>query len=258
MNVDSDYVDAATVGHRSASGPTPAAPGAPHKKPAHKPPAKKPPARKPSRRHHHARKPHRPTQPSNPTGNGALVRVRGAHSVYRIVGGAPLLIRHWEDIGGRQPVRQLSVKRFHALRAVPVDGTLLYTITGTAYRIAGGFPFTLTEPGNRRSGAELIDLWDIRHLSNPKVHLHAVPSNGTVVQAAPSGNFWAFEHGRLFPSRHRQDAISIPDVDLGSWLFGCPAGGESSGGTGVGRSCWAGNGSPSGSHSGGGGLAADS
>lgn len=186
------------------------------------------------------------------------MEVRGTHTVYRIVGGAPLLVKYWEDIGGRHPVRQISRRRFDRLRAVPAAGTLVYTATGTAYRIAGGFPFTLTAPGTRSSGGLLIDLWDIRHLSNPEVHLHATPSDGTLVHAAPSGQFWTFENGHLFPSHHGARAVSVPAVDLKPWLSHCSRAEHRSdghsGGAGFGGSCSPGPGGPGTGNTGGGGV----
>ena len=250
MNVDSDYVDAATVGTASSS-PAPSGPPGSPKPPA---PRKKPPARKPGRRHHHSRWLRPTPQPAQATANGALVEVRGTHTVYRIVGGAPLLVKYWQDIGGRQPVRQISQGSFNSLRAVPANGTLIYTATGTVYRIAGGFPFVLNRPETGRSGAQLVDLWDIDHLFDPQVHLHAVPSDGTVIRAAPSGRFWAFENGHLFPARHTRDAVPVPGGDLGPWLPRCSAAQSGSGGAGLAGPCGARSDSLSSSGSGGGGL----
>lgn len=247
-NVDSDFVDADTVAAHS-TGRHSGSPG-PRKRPHPKPPGKR------HRHHHHSRWPRPTPQPAGQTANGALVEVRGTHTVYRIVGGAPVLVKHLEDIGGPQPVRQISRRRFQGLRAVPAGGSLVYTATGATYRIAGGFPFVLNRPGNRRAGAQLIDVWDINHLRDPEVHLHAVPSNGTVIRAAPSGGLWAFENGQRFPARHSAEAIPVPDTDLGPWPRGCAQSDGHSGGTGVGASCASGNGSSSGSSTGGGGVVA--
>jgi hypothetical protein len=257
MNVDSDFVDAATVGQHALSAPTPS--GAPGPHGGHPGSHRKPEHQKPGRSgkgHHHARWPRSTPQPTNPTADGALVQIRGTHAVYRIVGGAPLLVKYWADIGGRQPVRQISRRRFDALRAVPRDGSLIYTATGTVYRIAGGFPFVLTSSATRRSGAQLVDLWDLRHLSEPQVHLHAAPSNGTVIHAAPSGHFWTFENGHLFPASSSRTAVPVPTIDLGPWPRGCSGTGGPSGGSAFGTSCGRGDGTAPGGETGGGGLAA--
>jgi hypothetical protein len=253
MSVDSDYWDAGTVGRRASSTSTPSGPGpstAPRKHHHRRP------GRSGTGHHHHPRWPWGSPPPASPTGNGALVEIRGTHTVFTIVGGAPVLVKYWADIGGRRLVRQISRRRFEGLRAVPADGSLVYTATGTVYRIAGGFPFVLTRAETRRSGAQLIDVWDIRHLSDPSVHLHAAPSNGTVIRAAPSGRLWAFEDGHLFRAWDSRDAVAVPDSDLGPWLSRCPGTAGQSGGTRVSPSCRPGNDSPGGSDTGGGGVLA--
>ncbi len=256
MNVDSDYVDGATIGQHALSVPPPSGSPGPHAKPptSHK----KSPHSKHGGHHHHSRWPRPTPQPGSPTGNGALVEVRGSHTVYRIVGGAPVLVKYLSDIGGRQPVRQISRSSLRKLRSVPANGSVVYTATGTAYRIAGGFPFVLMSPADPGSGAQLIDLWDLNHLSEPQVHLKATPNDGTVVKVAPSGRLWAFEGGHAFPARHSRDAVPVPGTDLGPWLAGCTQAGHSSGGSGLGGACWPadGNGSPSGGNTGGSGLPA--
>jgi hypothetical protein len=218
MNVDGDYVDAGTVGAGSSGSSSPPPP-TPSPTPAPKP------------RHHHHHRP--PKAHGNPTANGAFVEVRGTGAVYRIVGGAPLLVRHWRDIGGPRRVHHISRRRFRGLRAVPADGSIAYTATGTAYVIVGGFPFALTSPAPRHSRAQLVDLWDFQHLSNPLVHLKPTPSDGTVVEGAPSAQYWLFENGQMMPAQKTGNAISVPDSDLATWLPGCTwSWGDCSGGAG--------------------------
>ncbi|HZU60399.1 MAG TPA: hypothetical protein VE983_05505, partial [Solirubrobacteraceae bacterium] len=116
--------------------------------------------------------------------------------------------------------------RFDELRAVPANGSVIYTATGTVYRIAGGFPFVLTRSLTDHSAGQLIDLWDLHHLSDPRVHLRAVPTSGTVIQAAPSGRFWIFRDDQLLPARRSPGATPVPHIDLSQWRHDCPEPGD--------------------------------
>ena len=56
--------------------------------------------------------------------DGTFVQVAGSTDVYRVAGGAPLLVTSWAPYGGPQPVTTLSAAQFAQLRAYPADGHL--------------------------------------------------------------------------------------------------------------------------------------
>ena len=112
--------------------------------------------------------------------NGTYVQVSGSPYFYEIVGGAPLLVNNWSDVGGVQPYTVITPQQFNALNPLPTDGTLIQTNTGGVYMIAGGAPLfvsSLALFGNQQP--LLVDEWNIDNIGNPLSRLNAVPSNGT-------------------------------------------------------------------------------
>ena len=79
-----------------------------------------------------------------PFSDGTFVQVSGKQAIYRIAGGAPLVVKDWTGLGGPQPYKVISERQFAALNKVPANGTFLnstwgapYSVTST-FRVAGG------------------------------------------------------------------------------------------------------------------------
>jgi hypothetical protein len=160
--------------------------------------------------------------PAPTLADGDLIEIAGSGSVYRLVGGAPLFVRFWQDIGGPQPVITVSAAQFATLRAVPADGSLLDTQSGDGYIVAGGYPFALPS-GAAPGSAILIDGWDLYHLGAPLAHLAGTPADGTVVQGEPSGAYWIFKGGQRTPAQATSAAVAVSDGALAGWPIDCSA-----------------------------------
>jgi hypothetical protein len=152
--------------------------------------------------------------------DGTFVQVAGSSSIYRVAGGAPLLVSSWDPFGGPQPVAVLTAQQFASLNHVPTNGTFLTTPSGVAYRVAGGAPILVSDwslfGGARR--AVLIDQWNLDNTSNPLSHLNAKPADGTIVEGLPSHQFWGFsagDRGRISPT---SGAITVDDAGLGTFV----------------------------------------
>ncbi|MCL2770112.1 MAG: DUF1906 domain-containing protein, partial [Solirubrobacterales bacterium] len=159
INVDSSYLDGATAG--AAAPPPPPAPLFP---------------------------------------NGTYIQVEGSESVYEMAGGAPLFVssQYWESI--EAPLRvptKIDQQEWASLDSVPVNGTFLQTSTGAVYRVAGGTPLPIANPGLLFTEMQpvTIDPWDIADMSSPEAHLSPQPLEGTVVEGLPSRTYWQFVGG---------------------------------------------------------------
>ena len=65
------------------------------------------------------------TSPGAPLAEGTFLSESGSTAVYRIAGGAPLLVSSWAGFGGAQPVVTVSKTRFRLLPTYPRNGTFL-------------------------------------------------------------------------------------------------------------------------------------
>jgi Domain of unknown function (DUF1906) len=152
--------------------------------------------------------------------DGTFVQPQGSTSIYRIAGGAPLLVSSWDPFGGPQPVAVLTQSQFSSLPRVPRDRTFLTTPSGAAYRIAGGSPVPVTDWsvfGGMRP-AVLIDQWDIDNITDPAAHLNAKPADGTIVEGLPSGLYWGFSAGNRGRVSRTSGAIAVNDGGLGAFV----------------------------------------
>jgi hypothetical protein len=138
-----------------------------------------------------------------PFSDGTFVQVSGEQAIYRIAGGAPLVVKDWTGLGGPQPYKVISERQFAALNKLPANGTFLtstwgapYSVTST-FRVAGGAALPIINatlfPGI--SSAVGIDHWDILHPRNPQAHLALRPADGTIVEGLPSRTYWVFQGG---------------------------------------------------------------
>lgn len=148
--------------------------------------------------------------------DGTFLEVSGSYAVYRVAGGAPLLVSDWSNVGGQQPVTVITPDQFAALCPVPASGTFLTTATGNAYRVAGGAPIRISD-WSRLGGVQPaveIDQWDLDNLGNPTVRMYRTPANGTTVLGSPSGQYWSFEGGRRWLAKRSASAVLEDDAGL--------------------------------------------
>jgi hypothetical protein len=143
--------------------------------------------------------------------------------VYRIAGGAPLLVSDWSVYGGPQPtvlidewdIDNIGNPVVH-LNPVPGNGTFLQTTSGQIYRVAGGAPIAAdawSVFGGPQPAVQ-IDPWDIANITSPLAHLAAVPADGTLVRGLPSNTYWSFSGGERTPMLANPAAIAVEDVGL--------------------------------------------
>jgi Domain of unknown function (DUF1906) len=117
--------------------------------------------------------------------DGAFVQVAGSPLYWEIVGGAPLYVSNWSDVGGAQTVTTITQQQFDSLSGVPSNNTLIETMTGQTYEIAGGAPLYIDDPAMFPNiHPLLVDQWDLDNIGNPWSHLNAVPASGTFVVTA--------------------------------------------------------------------------
>jgi surface antigen len=133
----------------------------------------------------------------NPPSNGSFVSYQG--NDYIIAGGAPLYVSSWQAYGyppGSFPstIIPLSRNQWQSLNQVPSNGTFLNFVSGPngqgvgSYVIAGGAPLYVSSwsaygLSSAPSSIVNVDSWNLYHYGNPLDVLHAVPSNGTYLDA---------------------------------------------------------------------------
>ena len=156
--------------------------------------------------------------------DGTFVQDEIGPAIYRIAGGAPLLVSDWSTVGGQQPVTILTQAQFDGLNPVPADRTFLVTNTGSIFRVAGGAPFAVSSwsvfGGVRPSVA--IDEWDIDNIADPAAHLRSAPADCTVVEGFPSRTYWLFTAGARSPTVPTAGAVGVDDVGLQAFAQGVP------------------------------------
>jgi hypothetical protein len=157
--------------------------------------------------------------------NGTLLGASGG-GVFVVAGGAPLYVSNWEAIGGPQPVTRMDEwdidnpsNPYAHLREYPANGTFLATMSGAAYRIAGGTAFPISSWGlfGGIQSYTTIDGWDVANTSNTLAHLGSTPLDGTLVQGLPSGSFWRFAGGRREAVGPSEAATGVDDLALGAF-----------------------------------------
>ena len=154
--------------------------------------------------------------------DGTFVQEAGLPDVYRVAGGAPLLVTSWAPYGGPQPVTTLSAEQFAQLRAYPADGTFVQTTTEMNYRFAGGAPFAVSS-WSVFGGIQpyvVVDEWNIQNAGNPLSHVAVTPADGTVVQGLPSNSHWLFCSGQRTPVPAAATAVAVDDAGLAAFAQG--------------------------------------
>lgn len=154
--------------------------------------------------------------------DGTFVQEAGSPDVYRVAGGAPLLVTSWSPYGSPQPVTTLSAEQFSALRAYPADGTFVQTTTEMNYRFAGGAPFAVSS-WSVFGGIQpyvVVDEWNIENAGNPLSHVAVTPADGTVVQGLPSNSDWLFCSGQRTVAPDSATAVEVDDAGLAAFTQG--------------------------------------
>ena len=82
---------------------------------------------------------------TSPFPDGTFIEVTGDPNIYRVAGGAPMLVSSWAGFGGAQPVQMITSQQFSLLTPYPVNGTFLTDTTGVNYRVAGGAALRITD-----------------------------------------------------------------------------------------------------------------
>jgi len=162
-----------------------------------------------------------------PFADGTFIQASRDSNVYRVAGGAAMLVSSWAGFGGPQPVTMTTASQLAALPPYPASGTFVTTTTGQPYRVAGGTAFPITNPslfGGQQS-AITIDDWDLQNIGNPLDHLLAVPVNGTVVEGLPSGMFWTFTNGTRARTAATPGATAVEDQALSPYAISAVTGG---------------------------------
>jgi hypothetical protein len=151
--------------------------------------------------------------------DGTFVQVEGSEAIHEVAGGAPLNVspQYWSSLG-TQAVTQISLKQFALLNPVPADGTLLEDSTGSLYRVAGGAPLFVSEPG-LFAGVQpvTVDHWNISNIGDPLAHLNPVPAKGTFLTTT-TGQIYRVAGGAPFAlSRWSLFGGVRPSVTIDQW-----------------------------------------
>jgi putative cell wall-binding protein len=114
-----------------------------------------------------------------PTAEGNFVSYLG--DIYRIVGGAPVVISSWDPFGGVQETIPLTEAQWKTLRSYPADGTRIRAMPGGRnYVMAGGAPIYITTYDNLPPAPTIdVDTFAIEHpnASVPLSHIRATPAD---------------------------------------------------------------------------------
>lgn len=156
---------------------------------------------------------------TSPFPDGTFVEVSGDPNIYRVAGGAPMLVSSWTGFGGAQPVQMITAQQFSEFAPYPVNGTFLTDTNGTNYRIAGGtaFPISTWSIYGAQQPTVTIDAFDIQNVGNPLVHLASAPVNGTTVEGLPSGAYWTFTGGQRRQVPATPVAVGVDDQALNAF-----------------------------------------
>jgi cell wall-associated NlpC family hydrolase len=133
-------------------------------------------------------------------------------AVYRVAGGAPLVVSNWNAVGGPQPyvtVDEAAIDNagggapWNHLRAYPADGTFLNTSTGAVYRVAGGAPLFVSN-WDAVGGPQpyvTVDEWDVDNTANSAAHLRTYPADGTFLNSSTGAVYRVAGGAPLFVSQ---------------------------------------------------------
>ncbi len=140
--------------------------------------------------------------------DGTYLAATGTHSVYRVVGGAPVYVANWAHVGGSHPPTVVDASAIaHAgagtvwshLRARVPDGTFLRTLDGSVYRVAGGAPIYVSNWSafGGSHPVQLVDFDAVSHAGFGGVwkSLLGVPADGTYLSVNGSATIFRVAGG---------------------------------------------------------------
>ena len=149
---------------------------------------------------------------------------------YIFAGGATLYVSNWSNVGtpSATGVDGYALNNFstsgplsHVLK-YPANGTFLSSSSGDQYVTAGSAALPVTDCSvlNNCPGSVLVDAWDFSNIGNPLDHLLSSPSDGTVVQGLPSGDYWEFIGGTAQPIASSGSSVAVDDSSVSSFPIG--------------------------------------
>ncbi len=153
---------------------------------------------------------------ASPFPDGTFIEVSGDSNIYRVAGGAPMLVASWSGFGGAQPVQMITAQQFSQLAPYPRNGTFLNDTNNISYRVAGGtvFPISTWSIYGGPKPMVTIDAFDLQIVGNPLVHLAPAPVNGTIVEGLPSQTYWTFTNGGRSQVAPTSAAVGVDDWAL--------------------------------------------
>lgn len=151
--------------------------------------------------------------------NGSLISLAeaGGGGIYTFAGGAPLRLFNQGVVpgfdGGKVVwVNSSSVGNLDHMNAVPSNGTWLASAeTGVVYRVAGGAALRLYNWGSIPGFNGGAVIWVNQQTLDARDHLLATPSDGTVLQGLPSGNYWRITAGQRTAIAATSGAVQVDD-----------------------------------------------
>jgi hypothetical protein len=148
---------------------------------------------------------HDPLGRGNPLGEGSFIRVKGSTTIYRIAGGAPVIVISWPQFGGSQKITEIEQAQFDKLGRYPADGTYVQDlVNNNVYRMAGGSPLLVSAADQPKmplwGTASVIGLDHNAFLRHD--HLRTVPYDRTQLYRVDTRQYYVVAGGApmLVPS----------------------------------------------------------
>ena len=137
--------------------------------------------------------------PSEPK-DGDFIRSSAATGIYRIAGGAPILVTTWKAFGGPKSVRTITAAQWRNLSQRPAEGTFLRSTGGQIFRVIGGAPVyvrTMYLFGPGPHPAITVDEAAITEAGSSAAlgHLRAYPADGTFIIENAAGHVYRMAGG---------------------------------------------------------------
>ncbi|HEX8752854.1 MAG TPA: CHAP domain-containing protein [Solirubrobacterales bacterium] len=162
---------------------------------------------------------------------GDFLTAPGEGGAYRLVGGAPVPVAHWQDFGGAHPVLLVSRSAFGRLPGYPANGTFV-TAAGHPYRFAGGAPIAIgswSRIGGKRPATRIDPAALARAGGSGRwSHVRRYPRDHTILRAGPLGRLFTTRGGvprplSLLPPGRRAVVVDPAAIENagrpGVWRF---------------------------------------
>jgi surface antigen len=132
--------------------------------------------------------------------DGSFISVSGKAEVFRVVGGAPIYISSWKDVGGPKSVSVISQAQFDGLRRYPADGSFISAQPGgQVFRFVGGAPIYISswnDVGGPKATVA-VSKWTVDRADGayPANHIRRYPADGSFISAQPGGQVFTVVGG---------------------------------------------------------------